>query len=92
MEQEALGVELGDQLARTAHAGEHGLGGEDPAQRFGIGRVDVLSFKLGKQMSEARRRAPIDVYHGDAVGGEVAGETGESDVDDPQRPREQRLH
>ena len=41
MQDQALGVELGDELARAAHADEHRIGGEDAAQRFGVSVLDL---------------------------------------------------
>ena len=46
VQDQALGVELGDQLARAPHADEHRVGGEDAAQRFGVGVLDLLCPRL----------------------------------------------
>ena len=41
VQDQALGVELGDEFARAAHADEHRIGGEDAAQRFGVSVLDL---------------------------------------------------
>jgi hypothetical protein len=84
VQHQATGFELRNQVAGAAYVSEHRLRRKDPPQRLAVPRFDLfIKTKSGW--------LPVHLDNGGAIGGEVAGEPFETDVDDADGARKQRV-